>query len=256
MWRVEREDRLGRAARFEPDQRSDVAGGRDLERLARARARADDPPRAGRRADRGDARDRPEYLDERGQGVGTDVEQRSGAVLEEERRVRVPRVRARRLHQGKRGERRPDRPLVDQPSHGLQSGPEEGVRSAADPDAGAVGRREEPSGVGEIGRQRLLVPDVLAGGDRALGDLGVGGRDREVDDDLDLGMADDDGGVAGDRDAMLGRLRSSHVGDGIADREDPRVRELREVLEVLRADVPGADDADPDGPGPRGVSHR
>jgi hypothetical protein len=36
-----------------------------------------------------------------------------------------------------------------------------------------------------VDREGLLVPDVLAGVEGLVGDLGVGGGDGEVDDDLD-----------------------------------------------------------------------
>src|SRR5699024_814821 len=92
-------------------------------------------------------------------------------------------------------------------------------------------------------------PHVLAGGDDLAGDLGVRGGDRQVDDDLDVGVAQHVLGGAGGRDAVfLGALRGG-LGEQVSDDVDRDVGEGGEVREVLGGDGAGADDADADGAG-------
>ena len=78
-----------------------------------------------------------------------------------------------------------------------------------------------------VERERLLAPDVLAGRDDLAADLGVRGRDREVDDDLDLVEREQlvDGAVPGD--AVLLGLRAGAVGVDVGDEEHLEVGELR-----------------------------
>ena len=98
-----------------------------------------------------------------------------------------------------------------------------------------------------VGRDRLLAPDVLAGVDDLLVDLGVRGRDRQVDHDLRR------------RRGRGARRPMPEAGDAVRPlpgqrrgraarrrRSGPRRRRTGQVLEVLRGDVAGTDDADPD----------
>jgi hypothetical protein len=96
--------------------------------------------------------------------------------------------------------RRADRAGLEQPPRGLQPRPEERVGRAADPQAGGIGLLDQGRGRREIGGDRLLVEDVLAGGERGRGDFGVRGRDGEVDDQLDVVASERllEGPVAGD----------------------------------------------------------
>ena len=92
--RVEAEDALRGLAALELVERADVRRHRDVELLAGARARADDARLAGLGGGRAHAGHRAEQLHERGQVVRADVEQRAGALLEQEVGVGVPRLRA------------------------------------------------------------------------------------------------------------------------------------------------------------------
>ena len=85
--------------------------------------------------------------------------------------------------------------------------------------------------------------------DGLAGDLGVDGRDRQVDHDLDLGMGQHV--LAGSRlgDAVLLRLGLGPAFVEVAQDHDLDVGEAGEVLEIGVADHPGADEADPDRPG-------
>ena len=66
---------------------------------------------------------------------------------------------------------------------------------------------------------------MLAGGDDRLGDLDVHGGDREVDDDVDVGIAEHDVDAARVRHAVLRRLLARAVLEQVADREHAHVGE-------------------------------
>ena len=106
---------------------------------------------------------------------------------------------------------------------------------------------------GEIGGDRLLVEDVLAGGERGRGDLGVRGGHGEVDDQLDVVAGERllEGAVAGDAVAL--GLRARELGAQVGDEAHVEVGVAEHVRQVLVADRAGADDADAHGPG---AAHR
>ena len=90
------------------------------------------------------------------------------------------------------------------------AGAEHGVGRAAERDArAAAAASSNGPRLGERRGERLLAVDVLAGGERGERDLGVGGRDREVEDRVDLGV----GVELGDGDGPGARDPRRH-GDG------------------------------------------
>ena len=94
---------------------------------------------------------------------------------------------------------------------------------------------------------------MLAGGERGRGDLGVRGRDGEVDDQLDVVAGERllEGPVAGDAVAL--GLRARELGAQVGDEAHVEVRVAGHVRQVLVADRAGADDGDAHGPG---AAHR
>ena len=143
--------------------RADVRRDRDGEFLAGLGPGADDAGFPGLGAEGGHPADAAEGLHEGGQVVRADVEQRSGAVLEQEVRVRVPGFRAGGLHQGQRGERLADVAALDHPAGGLDAGAEERVRGAAQPHARRRRGLRAVPGRFPVQGERLLAPDMLAG---------------------------------------------------------------------------------------------
>jgi hypothetical protein len=128
------------------------------------------------------------------------------------------------------------------------AGAEEGVRRAAEPQPRRLGLRDERLGGGQVRRDRLLVEDVLAGGEGRRSDLGMRGGHREVDDQLDV--------VAGERllecpvggDAMALGLRPRGLGPQVGDDAHVEVGVAGHVGQVLLADLARAHDADADRP--------
>ena len=183
---VEGVDRGGGPAVGEAESGADVGGYVDGERLTGSRPGADDAGRAGLSGDRGDLGDRPEQLDQAGDVVRADVEQRTGAALKQKGRVGVPGLRSRLLHQGQRGLRLTDVPARHRPADRLRAGAEKGVGGGADPEIRLGGGLQQLGGAVGVERDRLLVVDVLAGRDRRQGDLGMRLRDGQVHHDVDV----------------------------------------------------------------------
>ena len=138
----------------------------------------------------------------------------------------------------------PMSPRSDQAPRGLQACAEEGVRGAAQADPGGVGGLEKAQPGFPVQGEGLLGPDVLAGVDGGGGHLHVGGRDGEVDDDFDVGMVQRCVHAAPLRDAVFLGAGFGGLLEEVGDDEDLQVREDREVVQVLLADVAGADDGD------------
>ena len=135
-------------------------------------------------ATRRDAGDRAEQLDQCREVVGPDVENWPAAGLEQELGVGMPVVRAGVLKHHRSGEWLADVATIDEPPDGLPPGPEERVGSTADEESGGVGLGEDCRAGLPIEGQRLLVPHVLASCQHGRRYLGMGGRDRQVDDEL------------------------------------------------------------------------
>src|SRR5690606_2973621 len=109
---------------------------------------------------------------------------------------------------------------------------------------------EQPLPAVAVERERLLVPHVLAGGERLLRDLDVHRRHGEVDDHLDLVVGQQLGDRARPGHPVGLRLGRGPLGVEVGDEPHLDVRERREVLQVLVADVARADDPDARAPGP------
>ena len=220
-----------------------------IERLAGDETLAPRP-----RSDAGDAAYRPEQVDEVGDVVGRHVEHRAAAGQVVEGRIRMPALVAGAHEEGGAAERNADGAFVDELAAGLMSAAEKGVGRAADPHAAGGCRLDQLARLGDGDAERLLGMDMLAGGDRLQPDLDMRLRDGQVDDDLDGRVGEKIGDAFGGE-AELGGARLGdrliHVGEGahLQDGKDAR------CLEIGRADIAAADDADADRihvPPPRG----
>ena len=193
-----------------------------------------------------DGGDRSEDVDQRGHVVRAHVQQRPAAACVEERRVRVEDLRPLPLQRRLGEQRTPDVAAGDRALRGLHAGAEHGVRSDADTQARGIRLLQQSERRLAVDADGLLAPHVLAGRDDRLRHRDVRRRDREVDDDLDVGMVEHDVDAAAGRHAVLGGLLAGAVLEQIADGEHAQIGERREVLQVLVADVARADDADAD----------
>ena len=131
----------------------------------------------------------PEQLHQGGQVVGADVEQRTRTGGEQELRVGVEDVGADVLDHGLRRQRLADVAAGDGPTRGLHPRAEDGVGGHPDQQTRLLGLDEQVAAAGPVHADRLLGPHVLAGGDRLRRDLGVHGRDGQVDHHLHVGVA-------------------------------------------------------------------
>ena len=156
----------------------------------------------------------------------------------------MPGLRPGRLERGHGRQRRADVAALDDPPGGLQPGAEERVRGAAEPEPGGVGGFQQPEPGFAVQRERLFGPDVLAGVDGGRGHFHVGGRDGQVDDDLDVGVVQCGVHAAPFGDPVFLGARLGGVFEEVRDDVDLEVREDRQVVQVLLADVAGADDGD------------
>ena len=223
-----------------------MRGNLDGEFLAGLGAGTDDAGRFGGGADGGHLADRAEGLDQGGEVVRAHVEQGAGAVLEQERRVGVPGFGAGGLEGGHSGQRGADVATLDDPAGGLQASAQERVRGGAEADTRGVGRFEQAEPGFAVQGERLLGPDVLAGVDCRGGDFDVRGRDGEVDDEFDVGMVQCQLGRAEFGDPVFLGPCLRGFDEEVRDDQDLQVREDREVVQVLLADVARADDGDAD----------
>ena len=116
--------------------------GRRLHRddLALARLTGDGARRVGHGGQRRDPLDRTDQVDQVGDVVGAEIEDRAAAGQEEEVRVRMPHLHARAHHVAGARRDAADLALVDIVARKLMGAAEEGVRRAAD--LQALGRGE------------------------------------------------------------------------------------------------------------------
>ena len=122
---------LGGLARLVLDQRTHVAGHRDIEFLPRLRPGADDPPLPGLRSKRRNGRHWPEDLHKCSEVIRPKVEERTSTRRIQERGIGMPQLRAGRLQQRKSREWRPDQTLLDKPAGRLETSSQEGIRRTA-----------------------------------------------------------------------------------------------------------------------------
>ena len=98
----------------------------------------------------------------------------------------MPALMAGAHEEGAAGDRPADRALVDELAAGLMRAAKERVRRAADAQALApCASLQERTRLGGREAERLFRVDVLAGREGLQPDLHMGGRDRQIDDDLD-----------------------------------------------------------------------
>src|SRR5690606_5009006 len=184
---------------------------------------------AALQAEGGDGADGAEDVHECGEVVRPHVEQRAGALGEQERRVRVDEVGPLPLHRGAREQRCADDPVLDGALGGLDSGAEDGVGGDAHAQPRLLRLPQQGGGGVPVEADGLLGPDVLAGGDGAGGDLGVHGGDGEVDDDLHVGVGEHVVGGPVRGDVVLVGLGFRAVGVDVAEDDDAHVGEGGEV---------------------------
>ncbi|MDI2022403.1 hypothetical protein PJL18_02941 [Paenarthrobacter nicotinovorans] len=229
---------------FELRHRGHMRGNLDGELLAGLGSGTDDAGGLGGGADGGHLADGAEGLDQGREVVRTHVEQRPGAVLEQEGRVRVPGFRTRGLERSHAGQWRADVTAFNDAARGLQAGTQERVRCGSEADSRCICGLEEAQTGFTVQRERLLSPYVLARVDGSGGYLDVRRRNGQVHNDFDVGM-------------VQCQLRRAKLGDPVflgaglgclfeqvGDHQDFDVREGGEVIQVLLADVARADDGD------------
>ena len=119
-----------------------------------------------------------------------------------------------------------------------------GAQPSRTPAASAV--FSSPSPDSRSSENGFSVQTCLPAFDGGRGHLHVRGRDGQVDDDLDVGMVQCRVHAARLRDAVFLGPRLGRFLEEVGDDVDLQVREDRQVVQVLLADVAGADDGDAD----------
>ena len=162
--------------------------GRRLDRnlLAQTRAIADGAFLLGDRGQRPHAFDRAQQVDQVGDIIGAKVQHRAGTGQEKELGVGVPAFHPVVLHGGSARDDGAYAALVQNGPRLLMRAAKKGIRRAADRQA--LGRRQiaQRNPLFQCQNQRLFGIGVLARLKNALGDLVMGIRDRQVDDDVDV----------------------------------------------------------------------
>ena len=140
-----------------------------------------------------DVRNGPEAIHELGHVVGSEVEQRSAAGTEQERRIWMARFCVVVRHERRRGEDLADATAVDDAPCRLAGAPQECVRSGGEHESGGAGAVEHRPPLLEARRKRLLDVDVLARVQALLDDRCVHRGRRQHDDELDRVVVEDRG---------------------------------------------------------------
>ncbi len=132
------------------------------------------------------------------------------------------------------------------PPGGLQASAEPGVGRAAEQHPAW---RPRPAGApgDSVQGERLLRPDVLTGRQGGRGDLGVRGRDGQVDHDLDVRAVQRLRHRSRLRYPVRGSLGLGPLEIQVGTEHHAQVGERGQVVQVLVADGPAADDGDTDG---------
>src|SRR6478609_3102079 len=155
-----------------------------LERLAGDQAFA-----AHTRGRPGDARDGPYEVDQSGDVVRPHVEHRTASSGVIKGRIRVPALMTRTHESGSASHRLANRALIDELATCLVRATQKGVGRTTHAKATLVGSFEQRSCVGCRESHRLLGMDMLPRGQCHQADLYVRRGNRQVDDDLDRGVA-------------------------------------------------------------------
>ena len=92
-------------------------------------------------------------------------------------------------HKGTGGNGRANPTIIDELTAGLDAGTEKGVGGASDAHAFGSGGIDQGAAIGQTNGQGFFIVDMLAGGHGLEGHLGMGCRDGQIDDDVDVGAA-------------------------------------------------------------------
>jgi hypothetical protein len=153
-------------------------------------------------------------------------------------------LRTSRHEVGSGGHRFTDQIAIDDGAAGLQSGPQKGVRSAADQQTAVRRRPEQALGILPGEGQRLLTVHVLADLQGGAADLGMGRGDGEVEHHLDLRISQQLVDVAGAGYPELSGARLCPLPIQIGARYHAQAREGGAVLQIDGADRTATHHAD------------
>src|SRR4029079_5343682 len=134
--------------------------------------------------------DGPKEVDERRQVVDADIEDRARTHAEELGGRRVEDLRSTIDEGDRETDGLPDPAAVDLGPGRLERAAQERVRGAADRDAGSFGARQDRLSRAPIDREWLLAVDVPAFPDRRQADRRMDGHRRQVQDDVDVRVAE------------------------------------------------------------------
>ena len=188
----------------------------------------------------------PEQRRQHRQVVRPEVEQRPRALREQELRVRVPRLGPRPLQQGERADRGADRAGGDQPPGRLDARAEHGVGRAADPHPGRAAWSSRARPAATSGASGFSFHTCLPAAIAAEATSACAAGNGQVHHQLHVRVLEGLLHAARRRDAVGGRLRLGPARVDVGAEQHPHVGERGQVLQVLLADVPAADDGDPE----------
>ena len=164
-------------------------------------------------------------------------------------RIGMPRFVSVTGHIRSGAKRAADIAVVEQLAAGLDAAAHKRVGRDADEQPLFTAERKKLSRVLAVDRHRLLAVRVLSGFQRLNGDAVMLLRRRQVDDDLDLRIGEHVvHRLVNHRDIPVGGGLGAALGDQVADAldRDDRMKELRKVFQINRADIAVSDNADSD----------
>ena len=176
---------------FEFEQAQAVGIDLDRHHLAVARAVLDHPLGKGPPGQTRRPRDRAQQKHQRGQVVWAQIEQRTAAVGVVEIWVGVVALDPVGGDEGRHAGRLADHAFIERAAQGLPPPAEEGIGCVSDQQALLRGQRQNVPSVFEIGDEWLLRIDVLTVFQRPQRNVGVGCRDGQVQNRINIRHAQD-----------------------------------------------------------------